>query len=212
MPTDQIRTFIAIELPPELKAELTRLQNKLRSASGNSARWVDPNGIHLTLKFLGDVPRDKVADIVKAIEEATAGTPPFRISVRGCGCFPNALRPQVAWVGLTGDLKTLGDLVRKLDASLARLGFKPEGRAFTPHLTLARVRDTATPVERQAIGEAVGRCPVEIATPIDASEIFLMRSELTPRGSIYTKLATIKLKNSAWNSSINLPFPRHNSL
>lgn len=195
MPTEQIRTFIAIELPPELKAELTRLQNKLRSGCGNSARWVDPNGIHLTLKFLGNVPSDKIDDTVKAIEEAAAGTPPFQISVRGCGCFPNVLRPQVAWVGLTGDLKVLDDLVRKLDTALARLGFKPEGRAFTPHLTLARVRDTATPIERQAIGEATGRLPVEIATAIDASEIVLMRSELTPRGSIYTKLAAIKLEN-----------------
>jgi 2'-5' RNA ligase len=194
MPTEQIRTFIAIELPPELKAELTRLQNKLRSSCGNSARWVDPNSIHLTLKFLGNVPLDKVDEVVKAIEKAEVGTPPFQITVRGCGCFPNALRPQVAWVGLTGDLKSLNDLVRKLDTTLARLGFKPEGRAFTPHLTLARLRDTASPVERQAIGEAVGRCPIEISTPVDASEICLMRSELTPRGSIYTRLATVKLE------------------
>jgi 2'-5' RNA ligase len=197
MTSEQIRAFIAIELPLELKAELTKLQNKLRSASGNSARWVEPNGIHLTLKFLGNVRRGQIDDVTKAIEEAANGTPAFSIRVNESGCFPDAHRPQVVWVGLAGDLKTLDELVKKLEAALTRLGFKPENRPFTPHLTLARVRDTATPVERQALGEAVGRLPVEIATTIEASEICLMRSELTPMGAIYTRLAGVKLGNDA---------------
>lgn len=190
---EQIRTFIAIELPPELKTELTRLQNKLRSTCGNSARWVEPNGIHLTLKFLGNVPRGQIDSIEKAIEEAASGTLEFNLRVSECGCFPNSLRPQVVWVGMTGDLKTLDELVKKLESALTRLGFKPEGRPFTPHLTLARVRDTATPTERQTLGEVVGRAKVEIATPIEATELCLMRSELTPRGAIYTKLAGVRI-------------------
>ena len=193
---EQIRCFIAIELPPEVKAELTKLQNKLRPAGGSAARWVEPNGIHLTLKFLGNVSSGQIDDVTKAIEEAAGGTPAFSLSLGECGCFPDTRRPQVVWVGLAGDLKTLGELVKKLEAALVRLGFKPEGRAFTPHLTLARVKDTATQTERQALGEAVGRLPVEIATTIEAAEVCLMRSELTPRGAIYTRLAGIRLGNA----------------
>lgn len=193
MTSEQIRTFIAIELSPELKSELVRLQNKLRSGCGNAARWVEPNGIHLTLKFLGNVSLGQIDSVKKAIEEAAIGTPVFNLRVNECGCFPNPRRPQVVWVGLTGDLKTLDELVKKLEAALARLGFKPEERPFTPHLTLARVRDTASSAERQALGESVGRLPVEISTPIEATEVCLMRSELTPRGAIYTRLAEVKL-------------------
>jgi 2'-5' RNA ligase len=194
---ESIRCFIAIELPPELKAELTRLQNKLRSApGGNSARWVATDGIHLTLKFLGNVPPGKVSEITRAMGEAVKGLPELKFEVAECGCFPNTHRPQVVWVGLTGDTGTLGELVKRLESSIARLGFKPEARPFTPHLTLARVRDTATPVERQALGEAVQRLEVGVASVIEASEICLMQSELTPKGAIYTRLAEIKLKKT----------------
>jgi RNA 2',3'-cyclic 3'-phosphodiesterase len=191
---EEIRCFIAIELSPELKAELTRLQNKLKSAGGpNSAKWVDPNGIHLTLKFLGGVPADKIPEINRAIEEAARGIPRLKLAVTECGCFPNTRRPQVIWVGVTGDTPKLLELVKRLEESTAKLGFKPEGRPFTPHLTLARVRDTATPLERQTVGQAVEKLKVEIESDIDAESVCLMRSELTPRGAIYTRLSETKL-------------------
>jgi 2'-5' RNA ligase len=194
---ESIRCFIAIELPAELKAELTRLQNKLRSATGgNCARWVESSGIHLTLKFLGNVPRGKIDEIVRAMEEAVKDLPELKFEVSDCGCFPNMHRPQVVWVGLTGDTKTLGELVKRLEDALTKLGFKPEGRPFTPHLTLARVRDTATPAERQALGEAISRAELGIISGIIATGICLMQSELTPKGAIYTRLAEIKLKKT----------------
>ncbi len=190
---ESIRCFIAIELPPEVKGELTRLQNKLRSACGNCARWVDPNGIHLTLKFLGNVPRDKIDSVTRAIEEAVRGIPQFKLALTECGCFPNMRRPQVVWVGVSGDTDRLNELVKRIEESLARLGFKPEGRPFTPHLTLGRVRETATPVERQSLGDAAGRIEVDISAGINAETVCLMQSQLTPKGSIYTRLAEIGL-------------------
>jgi 2'-5' RNA ligase len=193
---ESIRCFIAIELPAELKAELTRLQNKLRSVTGNCARWVEPNGIHLTLKFLGNVTPGKVSEITGAMDEAVKDLPELKFEVAECGCFPNTHRPQVVWIGLTGDTKTLGELVKRLEDALTKLGFKPEGRPFTPHLTLARVRDTATPAERQALGEAISRAELGIISGINATGICLTQSELTPKGAIYTRLAEIKLKKT----------------
>lgn len=193
---ESIRCFIAIELPAELKAELTRLQNKLRLSGGNCARWVESNGIHLTLKFLGNVEKSKVNGISRAMEEAADEIPVFELEVSECGCFPNTHRPQVVWVGLTGDTKTLGELVKRLEDALTKLGFNPEGRPFTPHLTLARVRDTATPAERQVLGEAISRVELGIISGINATGICLMQSELTPKGAIYTRLAEIKLKKT----------------
>jgi 2'-5' RNA ligase len=194
---ENTRCFIAIELPPELKAELTRLQNKLRSApGGNSARWVASDGIHLTLIFLGNVPTDKIPAIMQVIEEAARETPELRLEIDECGCFPNNRRPQVIWVGLSGDIKILDELVNRLERSLARLGFKPEGRPFTPHLTLARMRDTATPGERQAIGEAISKTKSDVAVNLTVNGICLMQSELTPKGAIYTRLVEAKLKKN----------------
>jgi len=194
---ENIRCFIAIELPPEVKAELTRLQNKFRSSpGGNSPRWVAPEGIHLTLKFLGNVPTDKIPAITQVIEEAARETPELRLEIGECGCFPNNRRPQVIWVGLTGDLTTLDELVKRLESSLARLGFKPEGRPFTQHLTLARISDVATPAERQAIGEAISKTKSDVAAGLNVTGICLMQSELTPKGAIYTRLIEAKLKKN----------------
>lgn len=192
---EQIRCFIAIELPPELKAELTRLQNKLKSAGGglNTARWVEPNGIHLTLKFLGNVEKGKLADVTNAIEEAVKGIPEFKLEVTELGAFPNTRRVQVVWVGVTGETAKLNEIVKRLEAGLAKQGFKAEVRPFTPHLTLARVRDTAAPEAVKVLGEAVGKMKPEIAAGVSVTEVCLMQSQLTPKGAIYTRLSRAKL-------------------
>jgi RNA 2',3'-cyclic 3'-phosphodiesterase len=192
---EQIRCFIAIELSPELKAELSRLQNKLKSAGGgsNTARWVEPNGIHLTLKFLGNTDKGKIADITREMEQAVKGIPEFKLEVTELGTFPNPRRVQVVWVGVTGDTEKLNEIVKRLEEGLAKQGFKAEVRPFTPHLTLARVRETAVPEAVKALGEAVGNMKPEIASGVPVTEVCLMQSQLTPRGSIYTRLSRAKL-------------------
>lgn len=193
-----IRTFIAIELPTQVQEALAITQNRLREAiakPGGEApvRWVAPQSIHLTLKFLGDVPAERIPAVTQAVTQAAKGHKPVSLILAAAGCFPDLRRPRVIWVGLQGDLDALDRLQRAIEGALMHLGFPKEERAFTPHLTLGRLRDTATPQERQALGEATrGLAVPQVA--FTTEEIAVMRSDLQPTGAIYTRLASIPLE------------------
>ena len=191
---EKIRSFIAIELPGELKQALAELQRKFNSAGSLPVKWVDPGNIHLTLKFLGDIDADSPGKIMKALEEAASGITSFNIEVRGLGVFPNMNRIQVIWVGLHGELEKLGQLQKRIETSLKPLGFPPENRPFTPHLTLARVRDYARPDERQKLGQVISAANFEGKYTIKVTAVNLMRSQLTREGPIYSKLGAVTLK------------------
>ena len=122
---EQVRSFIAIELPEELKLELGRLQASLR-IDRPRVKWVDPKGMHLTLKFLGNVPTAKIDAITRAMTESADKVPPFRLQVGHLGAFPNLKRVQVVWVGLGGELDSIRQLHKLLEASLSQLGFDAE--------------------------------------------------------------------------------------
>lgn len=190
---EQVRSFVAIELPDRLKDELRGLEEQLKSAGNRAVKWVDPQSIHLTLKFLGNVPTGTLAEIIKAMEGVMAGIPPFHLEVKELGVFPNLRRLQIIWVGLTGDLEPLRQLQKKVESALAPLGFPPEAREFTPHLTLARVREGMPPDERERLGKLVISTRFAVATSIDVDAISLMRSQLTRAGAIYSRIALIKL-------------------
>lgn len=190
---EQIRSFIAIELPDELKLELGRLEARLKSGVSSPVKWVDPQSIHLTLKFLGNIAIDRTGEITRAIEEAAQTVPPFRLEVKGLGVFPNLRRVQVAWVGLSGEVAQLGVLQQRLESNLARLGFAPESRPFVSHLTLARVRDQASLDERQRFGQLIAGTSFE-AGVINVDAISLVRSQLTRAGAIYTRISSVSLK------------------
>jgi RNA 2',3'-cyclic 3'-phosphodiesterase len=191
---DQIRSFIAIELPGTVKDGLKKIQQHLRSADSSGAKWVEPDGIHLTLKFLGDVETGRIDRIIRLMEDASHITGPFRLELKGLGAFPNLRKTQVVWVGISGDLDKLQLLQKRLEDDLARSGFPPEGRDFTPHLTLARLREYATPLQRQSLGDAIARFKLESDLVIQVKSISLMKSQLTRSGAIYTELALIELK------------------
>ncbi|MFH0769241.1 MAG: RNA 2',3'-cyclic phosphodiesterase, partial [Chloroflexota bacterium] len=191
---EQIRSFIAIELPDELKLELNRLKAQLKSAGQSWVKWVDPNSIHLTLKFLGNIAIEKSGEITKAIEEATQGTPPFQLEVKELGVFPNLKRVQVVWVGLDGEVDKLSQLQQRIESSLLPLGFTPESRPFTAHLTLARLRDQASLEERQRIGQLIAETRLGINYTIKVDAISLMRSQLTRGGAIYSRVSLVRLK------------------
>ncbi len=193
MTSDQIRSFIAIELPDEVRQKIGELETRLKSAGQNQVRWVNPNSIHLTLNFLGYTSDDKVPEITVAMEEAVRGIPPFVLEVRDTGVFPSVKRARVAWVGLSGEVDKLLRLQKNLETALKPLGFTPEARAFTPHLTLARVNDRASPDERQRFGELVTATRFE-AGIINVDAISLMRSQLRRTGAIYSRLSLVKLK------------------
>lgn len=192
--SEQMRSFIAIELPQNVKNGLAQLRSELERAEHPFVKWVNPESIHLTLKFLGNVPFKQVAEITKAIETASKGIPPFHLEISGLGEFPNLKQPRVLWVGIKGEIDKLVSWQQNIDLALASLGFAKEERPFVPHLTLARIRQGASPKERKSFGELVMSTSFEISYPFDVEAVSLMRSQLTLAGAIYTRLFMTKLE------------------
>lgn len=191
---EQVRCFVAVELPDEVKTGLDQLQAQLKSGSQTSVKWVDPYSIHLTLKFLGNVAVDRIDPVTAAMEEATQGVSPLHLEVKDLGVFPNLRQVQVVWVGVSGEVDKLARLQQRIESNLAGLGFAPERRRFTPHLTLARLRDRASPDEREGLGKLIASTKFEAAYSFPVDAISLMRSQLTREGAIYSKIGSIKLK------------------
>jgi 2'-5' RNA ligase len=189
---EQIRSFIAIELPEELKRHLTQLQNQLKAGEHPGVKWVGPDGIHLTLKFLGNIASDMTLAITSVIEEAAQGITPFSLTVKDPGVFPDLRRVQVAWVGIGGEIAKLGQLQRRLESNLTTLGFAPESRPFTPHLTLARLSNRATPEERQRFGKLITSTRFE-SLDFGVDSISLMKSQLTREGAVYSRISLVRL-------------------
>ncbi len=191
---EQIRSFIAIELPDELKLELVQLEAQLKSGKQPWVKWVDPHSIHLTLKFLGNVTIDRTGEITRAMEEAAQGIPPFHLEVKDLGVFPNLKRVQVAWVGITGEIDKLGVLQQRIESNLALLGFAAESRPFTAHLTLARLRNQASWDERQRFGQLIADTRFAANYTIKVDAVNLMRSQLTREGAISNRISSVRLK------------------
>jgi 2'-5' RNA ligase len=188
-----IRSFIAIDLPGEVRLVLDQVQRELKG-SVTGVRWVQPEGIHLTLKFLGSIPPEQVAVIAAAAGEIVHGEPPLALSVSGLGAFPNARRPRVIWVGIVGEVERLGRLQTRLESALEPLGFPREERSFRPHLTLGRVKDPRRPPD---LTRALAETTLLAGNPFDVREILLYKSDLRPTGAIYTKLQHLPLAGPA---------------
>jgi 2'-5' RNA ligase len=194
MSAELIRSFIAIELPSTVKQELTTLEGVLKKRSSQVVRWVDPQGIHLTLKFLGDVASDRIDEINMAIDEVTQGLSPFRLELQEVGAFPNLNRVQVVWVGMKGELDKLAYLQKQIESNTEQLGFPREERAFTPHLTLGRVRNYTSPDDRKKLGQILSQTPFASSQIITVDSVNLIKSQLTNLGAIYTRLYSSPLK------------------
>lgn len=190
---EQIRGFVAIELPEEAKNGLARLRQELERNEQRFVKWVDPRGIHLTLKFLGNIPSKRVTEITEAIENAVQRVYRFHLEISGLGTFPSLKQARVFWVGICGELDKLSGLQQNIDSALAALGFAREERPFVPHLTMARIREGASPLERRNFGELVNSISFEDKYPIEVEAVRLMRSHLTPAGAVYTCLSVLGL-------------------
>lgn len=190
---EEIRSFVAIELPDDLKSKLGKLIAQL-TGRNSGVKWVDANNIHLTLNFLGNVASDKIDEVTKAIEESAREIASFQLEVKELGAFPNLRRVQVVWVGMQGELEPLGKLKQNLDFNLELIGFTPEARPFSPHLTLGRVRNEASFEERQKLGELINNTQFEGGS-FKVEAVSLMKSQLTRQGSIYTRMSLTKLIN-----------------
>lgn len=189
-----IRCFIAIDLPGELKQELADLIAGFKKRTAPFVRWVDPMGIHLTLKFLGEVSEELVDEIRLVMQEVANNTPHFQLEIAGVGAFPSLVRPQLAWVGIQGEMDKLYVLQRRIDAKLEQLGFPREQRAYSPHLTLGRVRQEASDFERQKLGKILSNVTFTPTILVDVESVQLARSQLTTGGAIYSTIQIANLK------------------
>jgi 2'-5' RNA ligase len=185
---NEIRSFIAINLPDEIKVKLESFVGEL-SQGRPWVKWVEASGIHLTLKFLGNVAIEKVKEISRVVEQVSHKSDPLKLEVGGLGAFPSTLRPQVIWVGVGGELEKLVTLQEKIDDGLAGIGFAPEERAFTPHFTIGRVREGADLASRRELGNKLQSVRDQFFGSFTADGVTLMRSQLTPKGAIYSELA-----------------------
>jgi 2'-5' RNA ligase len=192
---EKIRTFIAIELDESVKDGLIKLQERLKDkVPQGSVRWARPEGIHLTLKFLGDVPADQIEEIAGALQKSCQGLAPFSLSCGGLGCFPNLKRPRVAWVGIQEETGTLAQLKEAIEENVAPLGYPTEKRKFSPHLTLGRVQRRVGAGDQRRLGELVEASEIGILGQMEVRSVNLMRSDLRPSGAVYTRLAKVELE------------------
>jgi RNA 2',3'-cyclic 3'-phosphodiesterase len=183
-----MRTFIAVPLPPECRTLLSSLQGELRALDAD-VRWTAVPSIHLTLKFLGEIDPGLVPGLSAALRSATSSLPPFGLSLRGLGGFPNLRSPRVLWCGVEGDVDKLSELQKIVEQICASFGFEPEDRGFHPHLTLGRVqgkRNLHRILDYINIDSAFGQ-----AFGVDRYHLY--RSMLTPRGANYSILDTMEL-------------------
>ncbi len=192
---EQIRTFVAIELSQEVKDGLGRLQDRLKDQlPERSVRWVRPGGIHLTLKFLGDVPSPRITSVSQAVDTVCRSFQAFGIELAGLGCFPNVRRPRVVWVGVREPTGTLARLQKAVEGALAELGFEPEDRPFSPHLTLGRVQRKVSKHDLQRLSKVVAHSDVGLVGRMAVASVSVMRSQLRPSGAVYTALAQTALE------------------
>jgi 2'-5' RNA ligase len=190
-----LRTFIAIDLPVAIQEALDRFEKELQRAQAPIG-WVKPERIHLTLKFLGDVAPERIAEIQKSLEKVAVAASPFQLQPTGCGAFPSVKQMRVIWVGLKGDGGALNKVQQGVEEAMAELGFKREDRPFRPHLTIGRVRGRQHLRSLQEL--LIARQAFEVEA-FDVTELVLYKSELRPEGARYTPLfrKTLNRESSA---------------
>lgn len=198
MTPSTLRLFIAIELADDIQRALGRVQQTLqRQLPDPLVRWTRPDGIHLTLKFLGYTPASLVPAITAGMAAAAAAFEPYTLVVAGLGCFPNARQPRVLWVGLSELPRPLLGLQRAVDLQMSRLNFAREERAFAPHLTLGRVQERAGAAERAALAAVLTRTQVGILGTVTVNALTLFQSQLQAGGAVYTALGHYPLAAAA---------------
>jgi len=184
-----IRSFIAIDLPEDTRKTLSAVQERLKQSRAG-VRWVKPAGIHLTLKFLGNISPAQVDEIAAAVAQLVRDERPLSLCAAGLGGFPTHRKPRVIWVGLRGEVERLAEIQAGLEKALEPLGFAREGRGFSPHLTIGRVKDRH---RLQTLIEAMSTLELPEFNSFAADEIILYKSDLRPTGAIYTKLHRMPL-------------------
>ncbi|MCK4546096.1 MAG: RNA 2',3'-cyclic phosphodiesterase [Candidatus Eisenbacteria sp.] len=186
---EAIRTFVALRLPSWVQKTVAEVQNRIH-VPGIRVRWVEPENFHLSLRFLGDMPVDRLESVYGAVEKGCAGVRAFEVSLEGIGAFPNLRRPRVIWVGLERGREEVARLAASIEDCLEEVGFAREERPFKAHATLGRVKDFSPAV--RMLGERAAAQHLEI-DGIRVTRIEVMKSQLTRQGPIYTVLREVAL-------------------
>lgn len=187
---EKVRTFIAIKLTPEIISNISGVQEELKK-SVIEVKWVKPENIHLTLKFLGHITPEELEKVKLATRETLKPFAPFEVSVSGLGAFPKIEYPRVIWVGIDKGKKELTKIASRIEENLAKIGFAKEKRGFSPHLTLGRIKSLKG---GERLIETFTKLKASNLGSMRVTKISIMKSELKPLGPVYTSLEEIDLK------------------
>ena len=185
-----IRTFVAVEISSAVRRRAEELIEQLRGSPAD-VKWVEAQNLHLTLKFLGDVPSGEIARVCEAVQQGAGEAEPFELEVRGAGAFPNARRPRTLWLGSGDGEEEMVALHGHLEGPLKKLGFRGEHRRFHPHLTIGRVRRGGPGVAQ--LGQLLQQHADFIAGRVQVSEVVVFSSQLDRTGPTYEPLSRAKL-------------------
>jgi 2'-5' RNA ligase len=186
---NQLRMFIAVSLSPSVLPSIEKMMRILQ-ANVEGVHWVEPKNLHITLKFLGDVPLNDLPQLIRAVTQSVETTPSFDLAFHGFGVFPSRASPKTIWIGCREGSEELGQIAERINEGLLPLGFPREARRFSAHLTIGRIKRAVQhspliPLLDEQQDRSFGSCSV--------SEVQIFSSELTRRGSIYDELAAIPL-------------------
>ena len=179
--------------PPTPADQLVEAATRIRAEVPEGIQWASPDGMHLTLKFLGNIPSSHVSPLLACVEELAHANPAFGLNLAGLGMFPNQRKPRVLWAGAGGDLDVLSSLQQVAEDAINALGYPPEQRPFRPHITLGRPRRTVPDAQLDRIGAVVSGLtpPAPVSWRVESVDV--MRSELHPSGARYTVLGSGRL-------------------
>jgi 2'-5' RNA ligase len=185
-----LRTFVAVEINGPIRARAGELIATLAATTAD-VKWVEPHNLHLTLKFLGDVHHREIAEVCKAVAQGAAEVEVFELEVRGAGAFPNAARPRTVWLGAAAGANQMVVLHDRVEAALAKLGYREEHRRFQTHLTIGRVRGAGPGIAE--LGKLLQQHADFVVGSMTVQKVTVFSSELTPAGPVYEVLGTARL-------------------
>ena len=190
-----VRVFVAVGISEAAREQLIDAVERIRQDIPQGIQWANPDGMHLTLKFLGNIPSASVEPLLECLKPVASEAKPFPLQLDGLGMFPNRRKPRVLWAGVGGDLDALARLQQASEGAITALGYPPEQRPFRPHVTLGRPRRSVSDAQLARIGAVVSALapPSPIGWQVESVDV--MRSELHPSGARYTVLGSAPLKS-----------------
>jgi RNA 2',3'-cyclic 3'-phosphodiesterase len=191
-----LRSFIAVEIPADVQRAISQGTGFMRNSFQKPlVRWVESQNIHLTLKFLGDVSPEKLERIAVALKDEIKSRERFSMTVNGLGVFPNSSHPRIIWIGLTAP-PALIELQRCVEQFSSRMGYAPEERPFSPHLTIGRIGQAATQAGLAEIKAALDSHSIGNIGTVQVDSLNIYKSDLQAGGPVYTRLYRIPMKNN----------------